>query len=162
MAENTPKTVYLADYAPPAYLIDNVELRFDLAQDAATVDAKLVVKRSPLREPGQPLVLDGQELELKSISIDGKPLRGDQYRVDEETLTIASVPDAFTLETRTRIKPQANTSLEGLYKSGDMFCTQCEAEGFRKITFYPDRPDVMSRFTTTIVADKGCCPSCLP
>src|SRR5690606_23787969 len=111
--------------------------------------------------PG-PLVLDGQDMVLEKILIDGRELSADEYEVGAETLTVSKLPEAelhnsasFELECHTRIKPQENTSLEGLYKSKKMFCTQCEAEGFRKITYYLDRPDVMSSFTTTVVADKS-------
>ncbi len=141
-AEQPPKTVYLKDYTPPDFLVDAVELRFDLGEDATTVDCRLALRRNPDRGGNGPLVLDGQELILESNFIDDAPLSAERYRVDEETLTISPVPDSFTLATRTRIRPQENTALEGLYKSGDMFCTQCEAEGFRKITFFPDRPDL--------------------
>jgi len=107
-----------------------------------------------IRQSSTPLVLDGQDLELLSLTLDEHDLPQERYRVTTEQLIIDDVPATFTLAIQTRIRPQRNTALEGLYKSNGMFCTQCEAEGFRRITYFPDRPDVMSRFTTTIVADR--------
>ena len=105
-----------------------------------------------------PLILDGQSLELLSINLNNHPLTAADYQTDTNQLMIHRVPDRFELTLTTRIRPQENTSLEGLYKSSGNFCTQCEAEGFRKITYYLDRPDVMSVFTTTLVADKTLYP----
>lgn len=155
-ADQTPKTVYLKDYTPPDYGIDRVQLRFDLGEESTTVTAALSVVRQSHGEQSQsrPLVLDGQELELLALRIDGATLRPDRYQVTDSHLIIPEVPDAFELEIVTRIRPQDNTSLEGLYKSSGNFCTQCEAEGFRKITYFLDRPDVMAVYTTTLVADK--------
>ena len=115
--------------------------------------SKLKFVRNTSRPSEQPLVLDGQELHLESISLDDKPLSNTQYELTPNHLILSNVPNSFTLSTSVRIKPQDNTSLEGLYRSGGLFCTQCEAEGFRKITYYMDRPDVMAIFSTTIVAD---------
>jgi len=154
MAEHNPQSVYLKDYTPPDYLLDAVDLSFDLRDELTTVRSRLTVRRNPATTGKRPLVLNGQDLELVSIAIDGEPLPPDGYRVEPESLAVSSVPETCTLEVETRIRPADNTSLEGLYKSGDMYCTQCEAEGFRKITYFLDRPDVMSRYTTTIVADK--------
>lgn len=150
---------YLKDYQPSAYLIRTTDLRFELGEEETLVKAKLVMMRNPARnENDLPLVLDGVNLVLRSIKIDGNPLLNDAFAVDEEKLTIFKVPQEFTLETEVVIKPQENTALEGLYKSNSNFCTQCEAHGFRKITYYLDRPDVMAKFTTTIVADKTLYP----
>jgi aminopeptidase N len=145
--------VRLADYRPPAYLIDQVDLAFDLEPSATRVRAKLAVRRNG--DHTLPLRLDGVRLKLISVAVDGAPLDAGAYEVTPETLTIPKVPAAFTLETEVEINPAANTALEGLYMSGGRFCTQCEAEGFRKITYYPDRPDVLSRFSVRMVADKA-------
>jgi aminopeptidase N len=149
-----PRTIRLADYAPPDFLVDAVELEFDLDETATAVRARLALRRNPARPAGRPLVLDGQGLALQAIALDGRALGPGDYALGAERLTIAAVPDRFVLDTMVRIDPSANTALEGLYVSGGNFCTQCEAEGFRRITFYPDRPDVMARFTTTIRADR--------
>ncbi len=154
-SSKAPKAVYLKNYRPPDYLIDKIDLRAELGERATTVISRLFVRRNPDRRRWPvPLVLDGQELNLQSIKLDGRELDKDDYTLNAESLTLPNIPDTFTLEIETRIKPQENTSLEGLYKSSNMFCTQCEAEGFRKITYYLDRPDVMARFTTLIIADK--------
>ncbi|MGQ9367472.1 aminopeptidase N [Azospirillum sp. ST 5-10] len=162
MDKGTPKAILLQDYRPPAHLIDTVDLHFDLREDVTTVHATLAVRRNPAAAGADgetverpPLVLDGQRLELVSVALNGRPLTADCYAVDADRLTVPRVPDAFTLETVVRIKPQENTALEGLYKSSGNFCTQCEAEGFRKITYFPDRPDVMARYTTRIEADRA-------
>ncbi len=153
MKESSPRTIYRKDYRPPEFLIDHVELRFELGEESTRVQSKLALRRNGAR--GGPLRLDGSELELVSLALDGEPLARHRYRHESDTLTITGVPDKFELEVVTRIRPQENTALEGLYKSGGNFCTQCEAEGFRKITFFLDRPDVMSRYETTIVADAA-------
>ena len=152
MKEAQPRAIRRVDYAAPAFLIDRTDLRVELAPGTTTVTAKLAVRRNP-DGAGGPLVLDGQELELESVAVDGEALSANGYAVDEESLTIHEVPDAFELEVVTHTHPEQNTALEGLYRSGGMYCTQCEAEGFRRITYYLDRPDVMARFTTTIVGD---------
>jgi aminopeptidase N len=147
MREPQTKAIHLKDYAPPAFRVETVELDFDIREDHALVTAKLEMIRS-----GQgPLVLDGEELELVSVSVNGAPAR---HEVTAETLTVHDVPDAFTLETVTRIVPQQNTKLEGLYATKNGFVTQCEAQGFRRITWFTDRPDVMARYTTTVRADR--------
>ena len=155
MREPTPRTIHLKDYAPPAYLIERVELEVELRESDALVTAKLAVRRNPsASRPDAPLELDGDELELVSISLDGVPLDAHRYRVSPERLTIAQVPTAFALETVSRIVPQNNTKLEGLYATESGFVTQCEAEGFRRITWFVDRPDNLARYTTTIRADR--------
>ncbi len=153
--QDAPKTIRLADYAPPDFMVDAVDLEFDLAENATVVRSRLKLRRNPGRPAGLPLALDGQHLALVSVALDGKKLEPGFYRVDAERLTVPGVPDAFILDVVTRIDPAANTALEGLYLSSGNFCTQCEAEGFRRITYYPDRPDVMARFTTLIRADKA-------
>lgn len=156
-AQQQPEPIYLKDYQVPAYLIEHTDLRFELNEDETLVRATLKVSRNPdcLRGGKVPLELHGHEsLELCRLCIDGEILSERDFSRDEELLRISDVPDSFTLECLTRIHPQLNTALEGLYKSDGMFCTQCEAEGFRRITFYPDRPDVMSVFRTTVEADR--------
>lgn len=147
-----PRITHRQDYTPPAYLIDTVRLEFELGEQETQVHAELELRRNG--EHNQPLILDGQELELLSITLNGAPLAEDSYELGPESLTIPAVPKRFKLQISTRIRPQLNTKLEGLYKSSGIFCTQCEAEGFRRITYYLDRPDVMARFKTRIVADR--------
>ncbi len=149
-------TIFLKDYQAPEFLIDKTELHFTLSEEKTVVRSSLSLRRNPasLLNNG-PLVLDGKELVLKQLKLDEQALSAEDYQLSSDGLTIKQVPDSFQLECITEIKPQQNTSLEGLYQSGSMFCTQCEAEGFRKITYYLDRPDVMSVFTTTLVADKS-------
>lgn len=150
-----PTTVYRRDYSAPDYLVDHVALHFDLYQEETTVHARLELRRNNSGDaPPQPLWLDGVDLELLKLTLDGNPLGQEDYRLESQGLTIERVPARCTLEVVTRIHPQENTRLEGLYRSGTMFCTQCEAQGFRRITFFPDRPDVMARYTTTIEADR--------
>ncbi len=155
MRDAQPHTIYLKDYKVPDFLIEKTDLHFSLDESLTVVTSTLLLHRNPdAADNSVPLELHGQDLVLQSIKIDGVLLAADRFVVTAESLVIHSVPDHFTLTCTTEIKPQENTSLEGLYKSQTMFCTQCEAEGFRKITYYLDRPDVMSVFTTTIEADK--------
>jgi aminopeptidase N len=149
----TPGTTYLHDYQPPHFSILQTDLRFDLYEDYTLVTAQLQLQRLG-SDPAAPLFLHGQELELLDIALDGEPLPARAYEQDAEGLTLFAVPAAFSLTTRVKIYPHKNTALEGLYRSRGLYCTQCEAEGFRKITFYLDRPDAMSSFTTRITADK--------
>ena len=154
-AKDQPKTIYLKDYQVPGYLIKTTDLRFEIYDGETIVSAMLHLYRNPAaKTPATQLTLHGADLELVSIALDGKSLSNGDYEFGEESLTIFDTPADFNLLTITRIKPESNTSLEGLYRSRTMYCTQCEAEGFRKITYYLDRPDVMSEFTTTVVADK--------
>jgi aminopeptidase N len=156
MLTPAPRTIHLKDYTPPAFLISDVALDVHLEQEHARVQARLAVRRNP-KSPDReaPLILDGEELELEWVRLDGTQLGEGQYRLDTQHLTIPNAPQAFTLETSVRIHPRANTRLMGLYASKDGFFTQCEPEGFRRITFFVDRPDVMARYTTTIHADRG-------
>ncbi|MGB5407636.1 MAG: aminopeptidase N, partial [Thiogranum sp.] len=155
-AASSPRTICLKDYQVPGYLVEDIALRFELDPASTRVKSRLVVKRNPVVQASdQPLQLEGRELELKAISVDGIALAEHDYQLDEEKLLLKNLPDHSVLEIETVIQPDKNTALEGLYVSGDMFCTQCEAEGFRRITFFPDRPDVMARYTTTLVADKS-------
>ena len=157
----TPK--YLKDYRPPDYLIDTVFLDFQLGEANTEVEARLSIRRNPdaYDHPGggtPPLVLDGEDLTLLAICMNGQRLPEPRYVIDAEGLTIEDVPERFTLEIITRIQPEKNTALEGLYVSNHIFCTQCEAEGFRKITYFLDRPDVMARYRTRIEADQSAYP----
>ena len=149
-----PKPVRLRDYRPPDWRIDTVAVSFELGEETTLVKARLAIRRNPEGLMG-PLVLDGQGLELLSVAIDGSPLDAAEYQLSADSLTIASPPESFTLETEAEIRPQDNTALEGLYKSGGNFCTQCEAEGFRRITWFIDRPDVMATYRTEITAERA-------
>lgn len=156
---DAPRTIYLKDYRQPGYWIDQVELEFELAAAQTQVSAVLTMRRNvTVAGSTTPLVLDGNELELLSMAIDDRVLSAADYRIDTDHLTIHRVPDKFTLKTVVRIKPDQNTALEGLYHSGKMLCTQCEAEGFRRITYFIDRPDVMSRYRVKLSADKTISP----
>ncbi|KAG6781087.1 hypothetical protein POTOM_013970 [Populus tomentosa] len=169
---DTPKEIFLKDYKLPDYYFDSVDLSFLLGEEKTIVSSKITV--FPRVDGSSPLVLDGADLKLLSVKVNGEELKevlnmlylsllcislnGD-YHLDSRHLTIPSPPSGtFTLEIVTEIYPQKNTSLEGLYKSSGNFCTQCEAEGFRKITFYQDRPDIMAKYTVRIEADKSLYP----
>jgi aminopeptidase N len=153
--DSAPQEIRLSDYAPPAFLIDTVDLAFVLREKATNVTARLAVRRNPAAAPGQPLKLDGEALALLSLTLDGTAVTPE---LSPHGLVVRYVPDTCTLEIETLIDPAANTELTGLYVSGGNFFTQCEAQGFRRITYFPDRPDVMSRYTVTIIADKTACP----
>ncbi|WP_417565624.1 aminopeptidase N [Marinobacter sp.] len=159
MRTSQPQTIYLSDYKVPAYLVDTVELTFELFEDGARVHSTLELRRNPeSADVSAPLELDGDSLKLESVALDGAKLAASDYEDRGDQLVIRSVPDQFRLTVVTWIEPQNNTRLEGLYKSSGMFCTQCEAEGFRCITYFPDRPDVMARFRTRIEANKEAYP----
>ncbi len=159
MTESSPRAIRRQDYTPPAFLVDQVDLHFTLDPAATLVRSRLAFRRNPAAAPGQPLRLDGEALELVAIALDGTPLPDTAYALQHDGgLMIATPPEAGLLEITTRIAPEKNTSLSGLYTSGGNYYTQCEAEGFRRITFFPDRPDVMARFTTEIEADAAACP----
>ena len=159
MKDAQPGTIYLSDYEAPRFLIDKTVLCIDVREDDTKVLATLSMRRNPESEyRGKDLDLSGQELALQSVSIDGHQLSAGEFTITSENLIIHQVPDQFELVSEVIIRPKENTSLEGLFKSRTMYCTQCEAEGFRRITYYLDRPDVMSEFTTTIIANKTACP----
>ncbi len=151
-----PETVYRKDYRAPDYQIETVDLHVELAEPETIVTSRMGIRRTAATTC--PLRLDGQELSLRGIRLDDAPLDGSAYTADAEGLTLLSPPAAFELTITTAIRPQDNTALEGLYQSGGMYCTQCEAEGFRRISYFLDRPDVMAVYTTTIVADAARCP----
>ncbi|MGK2943683.1 MAG: aminopeptidase N [Desulfuromonadales bacterium] len=153
------KMIRLEDYRPPVYLVDTIDLYVELEPTCTRVRARLQVRVNPdCAELQGTLQLDGRQLQLLHVMLDGRALSADEYIVDSETLTIPGVPEQFALETLVEINPDANTALEGLYLASGLYCTQCEAQGFRKITYYPDRPDVMARYTTTLVADADSSP----
>ncbi len=146
--------VHLSDYRAPAWRVVHVELQFDLDADATEVVARLHLQPDPT-QPGAPLVLDGEDLEPLAIALDGAPLDKSRYRIDAATLTVTGIERACVLETRVRIAPSRNTQLQGLYRSGDILLTQCEAQGFRRITWFVDRPDVMPTWRIVLRADRG-------
>src|SRR5436190_2176925 len=155
--DKPPLPTRLADYRPPDFLIDEVALDFELGDTETLVKSHLQLRPNPeAATAAPPLPLDGDEFALVAISLDGDPLAPGDYALEADgTLVIANVPDAFALDTTTPNHPETNTQLSGLYGSGGNYCTQCEPEGFRRITWFLDRPDVMSRFTVTIRADKS-------
>ncbi|WP_404842603.1 aminopeptidase N [Colwellia sp. BRX10-3] len=150
MSDFTPR--YLADYSEANFSISTVELTFELDQYKTRVTNRMLMTRKLANN--QPLILDGEHLTLLSASIDEQPLSSDEYQISNTSLSIAIDRDEFILEIVTEINPVENTALEGLFKSGDAYCTQCEAEGFRRISYYLDRPDIMATFTTKVIADK--------
>ena len=155
MKDANPKTIYLSEYQQPDYWIEHVDLRFELGEEETRVVSIIQFVRREGAADTSSLVLHGEELQLVEVRLNGTLLNDTQYGVDDKSLTIITVPAEFVLSVTTLIKPQQNTSLEGLYQSSGNFCTQCEAEGFRKITYFYDRPDVMATYRTVIVADKN-------
>jgi aminopeptidase N len=154
LKDHQPVTHYLKNYEPPSFEVDETILLVQLYEEGARITSTLHLRRREGTDPRQPVVLDGVDLVLENIRLNGRLLAAEEYHLSETALLIHGVPDAFELITTTWIKPQENTCLEGLYRSSSLFCTQCEAEGFRRITYYPDRPDVMARFRVTLVADR--------
>ena len=163
MKDALPQTIYLEDYKASAFLIDKTDLVFDLGEDNSRVTATLTIRRNPdSAETSADLILHGSEgLDLQSVQVDGVELKEGAYTRDSESLCISGLGDSATITTEVLIKPQLNTTMMGLYRSRTMYCTQCEAEGFRDITYYLDRPDVMSEFTTRVIADKATYPALL-
>ncbi len=156
MKEPESTVVKLEDYQPYGWKLERTDLRFDLHDHETFVESNIAFVRDGAEESS--VYLYGEELELLEVAIDGRALSNNEYAVDDEGLTIFDVPDQFRLSTKSRIHPETNVRLEGLYKSSSLFCTQCEAESFRRITYYPDRPDVSSIFTTIVEADKKSFP----
>ncbi|HEY2344846.1 MAG TPA: aminopeptidase N [Xanthomonadaceae bacterium] len=145
----------LSDYRAPAWRIVHAELAFELDAESTEVSARLQLRPNDSEQAGTPLVLDGQELELLEIVLDGEPLDASRYKLDSQHLVITGLSGDCVLETRCRIHPARNTRLEGLYRSGESLLTQCEAQGFRRITWFIDRPDVMPTWRITLRADKA-------
>jgi len=155
--EKNPQEKYLADYKASAFLIDSLDLDFDLYDEHTIVKARSVIRRVAGKK--SPLFLFGEHLTLRNITVDGNDFA--HYKLVEGGIELSELPDNFTLDIETEINPLTNKAFEGLYKSGEAFCTQCEAEGFRRITYYLDRPDILAKFTTKISADKALYPSLL-
>src|SRR3954452_9834660 len=156
MSSSTPQPIRRESYRVPNFLVDAVDLDFDLRDDGTTVRSRMAIRRNPdATEAGASLELDGEDLKLTGLLLDGEALGANRYQLEAERLTIRDVPDRFELVVTTEINPQQNTTLSGLYVSGGNDCTQCEAEGFRRITFLPDRPDVMARYSTKSTAEKS-------
>jgi aminopeptidase N len=159
MKDAQPRAILLGDYRVPEFLVSHVDLHVDLGDESTRVKSRLTIARNPASVAvAAPLRLHGQQLALKALALDGRPLAHGDYAYDGEELCIEVVPERFVLESEVELEPQNNTALEGLYRSRGMFCTQCEPEGFRRITFFPDRPDVLSLYTTTIVGERARCP----
>jgi len=160
MRTETGQTFRLEDYRPTPYAIPETKLDFTLEPEKTIVRATLTIERRAETAAGTPLVLDGDGLKLISLTLDGKPLGDNSYSVTPDQLEVTDLPDAdrFTLEIVTEVNPTTNRQLSGLYRSSNVYCTQCEAEGFRRITYYYDRPDVLSVYTVRVDADKGSAP----
>ncbi|MFN2436719.1 MAG: aminopeptidase N [Desulfotignum sp.] len=157
MTTHTP--VQLKDYSPPEFLIDQVTLVFDIQPEQTRVTSTLAIRRNPDKpRTGSCLSMDMGVYEILSVSLDGRTLSGEQFQADGTRFAVPDVPDRFTLEIQNTLFPEKNTRLEGLYRSNLIYCTQCEAEGFRHITPFVDRPDVMAKYACTIMADKTACP----
>ena len=153
MRTDSPQTIYRKDYTPPSFLVDSVELGFDLDPARTVVASRIRLRHNPA-SASRSIELHGEHIELVMVRLNGKVLKPSQYRLTASMLTIPKAPDDVTLDIETVLAPQDNTSLSGLYVSNHNFFTQCEAEGFRRITFFPDRPDVMARYTVMLRADK--------
>jgi aminopeptidase N len=162
MTADTPTTkdaaIHLADYQAPPFLIDTVHLDIDIRHDGAVVKSRLSCRRNPAGANATDLVLDGDELETLSVALDGRALTANELEQSPTQLKIPSPPDSFVLEIAVRIHPDSNTQLSGLYRSADGYFSQCEAQGFRRITWFMDRPDVMACYTVTVHADKASFP----
>ena len=159
MKDGAPKEIRLADYQAPGYTTTDVQLTFDIHPGRTQVTSVMDVTRQ--QSDATSLTLSGQELELVSVALDGRILSANEYQVDDDSLTLLGLDDSHQVTVVTNIVPEENTALEGLYRSSAMYCTQCEAEGFRKITYYQDRPDVLAKFTTTVIADQSAYPNLL-
>ncbi len=158
MRHPSTAAIRLADYRPADFAIDSVELDVNLHPTHTRVVARLALRRNPAGDPGAPLALDGDDLTLLGVKLDGATLGPGEFEATPDRLTLAKVPDAFMLEIDTELNPSGNTQLSGLYRSGSAYCTQCEAEGFRRITYFLDRPDVLSVYMTRIEAEKSEAP----
>ncbi|SCA57395.1 Aminopeptidase N [Candidatus Terasakiella magnetica] len=156
MKTDQPQSIRLEDYRAPDYLVDNVDLVFDLEPESTRVLCATTYYAA--NDEGAPLVLDGEDLTLLNIALDGRTLGETEYSIENNQLTLTDLPERFELVIETEINPKGNTQLSGLYQSSGNYCTQCEAQGFRRITYFQDRPDVMARYNVTIIADKTACP----
>ncbi len=162
MRDPAPQAIQLSEYAPPAFLVDTVDLHVDIRDDHVRLRARLALRRNPAAPDARaPLVLDGDELQHDSVALNGRLLGPDAHSVTATALTIPGVPERFEVETRVRLDPFRNTKLMGFFQSKDGLFTQCEAEGFRRITWFPDRPDVMARYAVSLNADKSRYPQLL-
>lgn len=148
------QAIYLKDYTPSLFFIDSIDLTFDIYDTFTRVESRLIISRNPQYSERSDLILDGEALKLICIKVDGQPLEKEKYIQTDTSLTLQDIGQSAILEITTEIAPQTNTSLMGLYASKQHLFTQCEAQGFRRITYYLDRPDILARFTTTIIADK--------
>ncbi|CAG0985389.1 aminopeptidase N [Burkholderiales bacterium] len=157
MTSATParRAVQRGDYRPPAYLVDALDLQLVLDPEATQVRAELRWRANPAVTPGQPLVLLGEQHREVTVQLNGEPLAADRYQLTDNALTLPQPPAAGVLTVTTTLSPATNTALEGLYLSSGVFCTQCEPEGFRRIAYFPDRPDVLAVYTVTLIADKA-------
>ncbi|MFC2074612.1 aminopeptidase N, partial [Campylobacterota bacterium] len=144
--------IYLKDYKKPPYEVKTIDLEFELHDTNTLVKSKMELLR--VGNENEPLFLNGEELELVCVVLDGRELHESEYELSEQGLSLHKLPQEFSLEIQNRINPEANTALDGLYKSGGIFCSQNEPEGFRRITYFIDRPDVMAVYSTKIIADK--------
>ena len=153
MRTDVPQAIHRQNYTPPTYLVDTVEIGFDLDPQTTRVSMRMAIRRHP-DAPGGPLVLHGEQLTLVQLRVDGQPLTGKAYRITPHSLEIFSLPASAILEIETTTQPDKNTTLSGLYVSNGNFFTQCEAEGFRRIAYFPDRPDVMAKYTVMLRANK--------
>ncbi|MDB9844470.1 aminopeptidase N, partial [Porticoccaceae bacterium] len=160
MKDALPQTIYLKDYLVSPFLVDTTDLVFDLGDEHTRVTTSLAVRRNPAStDQAGSLELNSKgDVQLQWIAIDGERLDASAYTLADNILTLHSLPDSCVISSEVLIQPQLNTSMMGLYRSRTMYCTQCEAEGFRRITFFPDRPDIMSVFTVKIIADKATYP----
>ncbi|SCW29753.1 aminopeptidase N [Rhizobium mongolense subsp. loessense] len=160
MRTDTGQVINLADYRPTDFVLERVDLTFELDPTETKVEARLIFHRREGADPKAPLVLDGDELSLSGLLFDQMEMPAEQYTATADSLVVYNLPaaDPFELTISTIINPQANTQLMGLYRTGGIYCTQCEAEGFRRITYFPDRPDVLAPYTVNIIADKAANP----
>ena len=148
------KAIQRRDYAPYPWTLDDARFRFEIGEEETRVVSEIQFQRNPDAAAASDIILDGQDMELVSVALDGRELGPDAYEKTPDRLIIRQAPDRGRLDIEVLIRPQDNTALEGLYTSGDFLLTQCEAEGFRKITYFPDRPDVMTSYDVTVVADR--------
>ena len=160
MRTNTGQIVHLENYRPTDFVLERVDLTFELDPRETKVEARMIFHRREGVSPSAPLVLDGDELTMTGLLLDQEAIPGTLYEATDDTLTIRGLPEAapFEITVTTALSPETNTKLMGLYRTSDVYCTQCEAEGFRRITYFPDRPDVLAVYTVNIIADKASAP----